>query len=542
MVAPWVVEEKAVSNRNQKTDGLRAKTGARWVTERSEADLEDRRLKEIAPLPQEEAAKPDRSGSWAVAEMAKADLKDKRLNKRLVRILTRFGERPTASIAAACGGHAEMTAAYHFFDNPKVTWQKVLEPHLAATRERIKQHPVVLLVQDTTEIEVTRPQQQVVGAGPLDGPTRRGTYAHVLEAFTPDGMPLGFVWIEFLTREDEEQPKTKEEKRRERKELPIEEKESFRWLEGLRVAREIAQESPGTTIICVADSEADIYDVFAEPRGERPVHWLIRACQERAVLPEARASGRIIRDRVAATPVLFTQEITIRARDPKTSCETRNRRVARKSRKTIVEVRATSMTLRPPGRKGISFPEVPINVVLVSEVDPPAGEPPVEWILLTTKPIDTLEQVREIIQNYCTRWMIEVQFRTWKSGCRIEERQFETMDRLLPCLAVYLIVAWRVLMLSRLGHSCPDMDCEAVFDPSEWQSVWTVVRHEPLPKEPPKLGVMLRLIAQLGGYVNRPNRPDAPGPQTLWLGMQRMRDLAWGWNTFGPGAEKVHDV
>jgi hypothetical protein len=179
----------------------------------------------------------------------------------------------------------------------------------------------------------------------------------------------------------------------------------------------------------------------------------------------------------------------------------------------------------------------------VSEVDPPDGEPPVEWILLTTLPIDTVEQVREVVRYYCVRWMIEVLFRTWKSGCRIEERLFEKLDRLLPCLAVYLIVAWRVLMLCRMGRSCPDMDCEAIFDPSEWKSVWTVIHHEPPPKEPPKLGIMLRLVAQLGGYVNRPNRADPPGPQTLWLGMQRMRDLAWGWNTFGPGARsKARDV
>ena len=149
-----------------------------------------------------------------------------------------------------------------------------------------------------------------------------------MEGFTPDGTPLGAAWLEIWTRDEEEQAKTKAEKERERKALPIEEKESFRWLQGLRVAREIAQELPETKFVCVADSEADIYKIFAEPRGERPVHWLIRACQECAVVPEADAVGRYIRDRVAASPVLFTQQIAIRARDPKTSCETRNRRVA----------------------------------------------------------------------------------------------------------------------------------------------------------------------------------------------------------------------
>ena len=161
---------------------------------------------------------------------------------------------------------------------------------------------------------------------------------------------------------------------------------------------------------------------------------------------------------------------------------------------------------------------------------------PHDHILLTTLPIDTVEEVRQIIQYYCVRWMIEILFRTLKSGCRVEERLFEDMDRLLPCVAVYLIVAWRTLMVVRLGRSCPDMNCESVFEPSEWKSVWMVIHRKPPPSKPPSLVVMLRLIGQLGGYVNRANRTDLPGPQTTWLGLQRTRDLAWGWDTFGPGA------
>ena len=161
-----------------------------------------------------------------------------------------------------------------------------------------------------------------------------------------------------------------------------------------------------------------------------------------------------------------------------------------------------------------------------------------EWILVTTLPIQTLVEVRQILQYYSVRWMIAVLFRTWKSGCRIQQRRFEHLDRWLPCMALYWIVAWRVLMLCRLGRSCPEMDCEVLFEPAEWQSVWVVTRQGPLPQEPPPLGVMIRLVAQLGGYVNRPNRVDPPGPQTLWLGLQRMHDLAWAWNTFGPGSHR----
>jgi len=472
---------------------------------------------------------------WAMEEMKTAKLRDKRLDKRLMRILSALAERPTASIPAACGGKLETDAAYQFFDNPKVTFEKVLQPHIDATRQRIAEQKVVLFVQDTTELDVTRPEQQVVGAGPMDSVSRRGAYLHLMEPFTPDGTPLGAIWADAWTRDDEYFSKPQQEKRKRRKALPIEEKESFRWLEGLRHVRQVAQEFPQVQCICVGDSESDIYHLFAEPRGAARVHWLIRACQDRPVeAPDG--SQPVLRDRVLAGSVLFTKEITVRRRRAKTACETRTRRESRETRKALVEVRAMRVTLRPPANSDRPLPPVPVNVVLVREPDPPEGKEPIEWILLTTLPIDTLDQVRESIQHYCVRWMIEVLFRTLKSGCRVEERRFEHIDRLLPCVAVYLTVAWRTLMLCRLGRSCPDLDCEAVFEPSEWKSVWMAIHQKAPPRRPPKLAEMLRLIGQLGGYVNHPNRTDLPGPQTIWLGLQRTRDLAWAWDTFGPGA------
>ena len=142
----------------------------------------------------------------------------------------------------------------------------------------------------------------------------------------------------------------------------------------------------------------------------------------------------------------------------------------------------------------------------------------------------------ELATAFRCRWHAEILFHTWKSGCRVEQRRFEHLERFLPCLAVYWIVAWRDLWLCRLGRSCPELDCEVVFDPAEWQSIWCVTQPGPVPRRPPPLGIMVRLVTQLGGYVNRPNRADPPGPQTLWLGLQRMHDLARAWNTFGPGA------
>lgn len=471
---------------------------------------------------------------WVQEEMATAHLQDQRLNRRLRKVLSDLGDRPAASIPAACGGHAEMTAAYRFFDNPKVTSAQVLEPHFAATRQRLAAQPVAVLVPDTSELQMTRPSQQVVGAGPLDGGTRRGALVHPVAVFTPDGTPLGTVAMKIWTRPESARRRSRQEKDRRRQRLSIEQKESFRWLQSLRTARVLAQELPQTQIICVMDSEADIYALFAEPRGERPVEWVIRARRNRPL--GAAAGAPKLRESLLAQPVLFTQQITVRERKAKTASETRPRHVSRRRRTAEVQVRAATVTLRPPRR---SLPAVMIQAVLASEPHPPAGTPAVEWLLLTTLPIQTVEQVRQILHYYTVRWMIEVLFRTWKSGGRAEERRFEHITRWLPCLALYWIIAWRVLLLSRLGQSDPALDCEALLEPSEWQAVWRVTQPGPLPRRPPPLGVMVRLIAQLGGYVNRPHQADPPGPQTLWLGLQRMQDLAWAWNTFGPGAR--HD-
>jgi len=174
-----------------------------------------------------------------------------------------------------------------------------------------------------------------------------------------------------------------------------------------------------------------------------------------------------------------------------------------------------------------------VNVVLVRELNPAADDVPVEWILLTSLPIDDAEQVRQVIQYYCVRWMIEIVFRILKSGYRVEVRRFEHVDRFLPCLGVYLIVAWRTLYVCRLGRAFPEISCEAIFEPAEWKSVYQVVRREPAPSEPPVLSVMVRMVAQLGGYVNR-KRADDPGPQTVWLGLQRLHDIALCWQLFGP--------
>jgi hypothetical protein len=486
---------------------------------------------------------------WALEESASVDLGDERLNYRYARILSSIGNRPNLSIPAGCLGRAEMEATYRFTDNPRVTFQKILAPHSQCTLRRAADHKVALFVQDTTELDLTRPQRQVAGAGPLDGSSRRGLFAHLVHAFTADGTPLGSVSAQIINRPPALQGKAKRSKVQKNKQLtqtPIEQKESMRWLGGLRSVRQAAGQLPDTRCICVADSEADIYELLAEPREideGRRIDFIFRACRERMLeVEDDQATStdapvpRYPRQAVMATPVLYALQLLIRGRIAKIGMKMKGRRQARDSRRANLEVRATSVRLRPPPRPDRKLPAVTINVVIVREIDAPPDEAPVEWILLTTLPIETLEQVKAVVEHYCARWHIEILFRTLKSGCRIEARRFEHVDRIERALGLYLIAAWRTMFVTWMGRECPDMDCEAIFEPSEWKAVWAATQRKKPPKKRPKLKEIVTLIAQLGGYV--PRKSSEPGTQTLWIGMQRMYDLALAWDAFGPEAKR----
>ncbi len=481
---------------------------------------------------------------WVVEELKDVNLEDKRLNDRMAQVLDQLGGHPSASIPGACNGWAETLAAYRFFDNPKVTFEKLLEPHIEASYRRIKEHPVVILAQDTTEIDLTRPERKVIGVGPLDDGSRNGALLHPLMSFTPEGTPLGTVYAEAWVRDEvPAEPLATEEKEYGRKHTAIEEKESVRWVDTLSQAQTVAEYASETQCICVADSEADIYEYLELAQHRGSVDWIVRAGQNRALKKTQknedteRDPASHLRERVLATDCLFTNEIHVRGRKSKIPSEKRGRKQSRESRDATVEVRAATIKLRAPWRHDRKLQDITVNVVLVTEADPPKDEIPIEWILLTNLPIHDVDQVRAVIQYYSVRWMIEVYFRTLKSSCRVEERQFETIDRALNSLAVYMIVAWRALMVCRISREYPDENCEIIFEPQEWKSVYYMVHQQPPPDEPPTLKEMTRMLGQLGGYVDRV-RDDEPGPQTVAKGLERAHDITKCWLLFGPDARK----
>jgi hypothetical protein len=490
---------------------------------------------------------------WITDELQTADLGDERLEARFRLLLDSFSRKPSLSVPAACSGAAEVKGAYRFVNHPAVTPDTVLGPHHHATLRRIRQHPVVLIPQDTTELDVTRPRQQMRGAGPLNDSSRLGFYLHPSLALTPDGLPLGVVHAKIWARDPDEFAKTAQEKAAQRKKKSIDAKESVRWLEGYRHGCSVAAACPDTQIICLSDSEGDIFECFfaAEPGPDQPAFaepeprepaaagpappqrkadWIIRACEDRALVQgraEQAPVGRLFAQ-VASTAVLTTLTLQVRAR-PAQSGDGRKRKQARSAREATVTVQAARVTLRQPARPGgKKMADVAVNAVLVREVEPPAGEEPIEWLLLSSLPIGTLDEVVRVVEYYCRRWQIEIYFKVLKSGCQVESSQLEDAGAFLPYAALYLIVAWRVLYLLMLGRECPELPCDLVLEEAEWQSVYAVVKGQEPPAEAPPLGEMVKLIARLGGYLGR--QGDGPaGPKAMWIGLQRMSDLALGW-------------
>ena len=458
-------------------------------------------------------------------ELDGIDLGDKRLNTRSRVIIEALSANPEASCNAACDGWSDTLSAYRFFDNKSVQPESILEPHLAATKRRMQEHSVVLLVQDTTELDYTAHPPK--DARCLNQENRHGLYDHTHLAVTPSGLSLGVVGVEYLDRAPEELGKSKE-----RSKLPIEEKESMRWLTGHRLACELARDCPSTHMVSVADREADLYDIFMEVEKQTEeqaasADFIIRAKIPRSTPQRAPETGpyayKKVRDEVQQAERRTTQTIEL-PRTPK-----------RTARQAKLEVRAIRVTVKPPHDRGY-LPEVTYNVVLVEEIDGPNDGTDVSCLLITSLPIDTLEEIQRVIDYYVARWTIEVFFRVFKTGCRVEEIQLETLGRLKNCLAFYKIIAWRIMYLTYMNRECPTMSCDVMFDDCEWQSVWQIVTKTKLPKSPPTLNEFMSLLTRLGGYNNRKNeRPS--GPQPVWVGIRRMTDFAIAWMNFGPGAE-----
>jgi hypothetical protein len=442
--------------------------------------------------------------SWAWDELRATPLEDPRLGLRLPRMVEALAAHPEASCAEALG-RAGAKAAYRFWDNPRVDADDVLAGHAEETARRSMQYPVVLVAQDTTEINLTdHPATQ--GMGYLASSKCRGLLLHTLLAISPTGVPLGVVRQFTWTR-----PLEQLGKRHRRHKTPLKEKESQRWLDGLAATAERLSQHPH--VVLVGDRESDLFDLFVAPRPGN-VDLLVRVCRERR---RVEHPAQYLDAALAREPARGTVQIEISAR------------ANREARTAPMAVRWLSLEVHAPAN-GPKRPSVRLTFVLVEEIAPPRGEKPVRWLLATTMTVECLQDALQLVQWYAYRWTIERFHFVLKSGCKIEQRQLETVQRMERAIPVFSIVAWRLLWLVLQARETPDAPCTMILEEFEWKPLWFAVHHHAhqLPPQPPTLREATRMIAQLGGFLGRKCDRE-PGPRTLWRGLRRLYDFSHGW-------------
>lgn len=464
------------------------------------------RLCQAPPVTLCELPRPEDPAHWAEEEFGTVRFFDDRLKQRLYILAQDFYDNSEATIPEACGSQARTIAAYRFFNNKVVSMDVLLTPHTEATIERVKEHPVVLAPQDTTTLDYNT-HGMTEGLGPIGTSEREGLgmLLHDTLAFTPDGTPLGILDAQCWVRDPEDIGKSEK-----RKQLPIDEKESIKWLLSFRKVAEIQRLCPDTMMVSIGDRESDIYELFLEatkdPLGPR---LLIRA--DRARLRKVdEEEQRYLWDSMAACDVAAKIKVHI----PHSG--------SRKARDTWVDLRFSKVELLPPKRCASDSP-IPLWAVYLLE-DPSEEEAggPIEWMLLTTAPVENLDDAKTRVEWYAGRWGIEVYHRTLKSGCRIRNRQLGTADGLQACIGLDMVVAWRIYYLTMLGRETPDVACTAFFNEVEWKTLCCLATKKPLPpEEPPTMVQAVRMLGQIGGHLGRKS-DGMPGPQVLWRGLQRL--------------------
>lgn len=449
---------------------------------------------------------------WAEEEFGAAELGDQRLTKRLVQLAGVLGEKPQSSLPDASGEPATLKAAYRFFDNEGVTPEGLLSSHVEATYRRMASLEWVLAVQDTTYLDWTS-HPATENLGPLVSANQQGLLAHSTLAISEERVPLGVLAQQVWARDAETFAQLKDHKQR-----AIEEKESYKWLQSLEAVEAARTACPNTHFVSVGDREADIYDLFMAPRSVG-VDLLVRAAMDRRVESEERYLWASL----AATPVVATTEIQVPPRK------------GQAARTAHLEIHWRKITLRPPSKRAKEkLPLVTVWAVWAIEMDPPPNLPAVEWLLLTSVPVQTTEDALQRLDWYACRWGIEVWHKVLKSGCRIEARQLETAERLKRCLTLYAVIAWRVLYATMLSRAAPEMSCLALLNEAEWQALYCAIHNTTLlPATPPSLNQAVRWIAQLGGFQNRKG-DGHPGVTVIWKGFQHLSDLTYMYLVFRP--------
>jgi Domain of unknown function (DUF4338)/Transposase DNA-binding len=468
------------------------------------------------------AAEPD----WVEEEMAGVELGDQRLNQRVGRMLKGRWERPGNSFYRSFGNVAEGKGAYQLVESKRseINLPSLLAPHQQQTARRMAAETVLLLAQDTTALSYNQ-LHATEGLGPIGEDYTRGLFLHSLQAFRLDGIPLGTAWAEVWARPEKSDPTH-------RNEQSIDEKESGRWLRALQAAGQRARQMPRTHVIVCGDRESDFYELYDQKQAmPSNVDLLVRGQHDRCLTDGTRLMARL-----ADAPLGGTMKVQV------------PRRQGRPAREATLELRWMEVEIKPPAvalKK--SWPALKLYAVWAREVGVSGEVQPIEWILLSTWPVKTLKMARRLVRWYALRWGIECWHKVLKSVCGVERRQMKSAQALERALALDMIVASRVLLLTRLGKEHPELPAELVYTPEELevlqvvkkkhfreekqkpkQSPKPIIKNADSPKQSPKLTVLQAniLVAMLAGFWARTG-DGHPGAQILAEGLRILHALVW---------------
>lgn len=460
------------------------------------------------------------AAQWAERLFDKAPMPDKRLNRRLVQMARTMAEKPTDSIPQAFGDWAATKGAYRLIENKRMTPEHLQRAFRQQTARDCQDQNTILVAQDSTSLSFPS-APATDGLGPITNNGAQGLHLHSALALRTDGLPIGLlhqhVWArpdrEKTDRQKEEQAR-KGKPRRLKRNRPVEEKESFKWLRGMREARQtLAEEfTPETRpkIIWIGDRENDLHEAFAEI-DYATESLVIRCNQNRAVLTtEGRKA--LAHDCIGRAPLLGKMDIVV------------PRNGKRAGRAARLEVRAMPVTLDPRSPHGPKRDPISLSLVEVRESAPPEGCEPLRWMLWTVEPAQTLAQAVRVVEFYARRWRIEDYHQVLKSGCRIEDVRFHTAERIALVVALYGPVAVRILQIRDLARLEPESPSTILLSETEWRVLYTQI-HKRSPKPdvaPPSMRQAALWIGRLGGHLGRKG-DGMPGITTLWRGW---RDLS----------------
>jgi len=457
--------------------------------------------------------------SWWERELAGCAFADARLGQRLRKLIERMDGAIGASLPLACQDWANTKAAYRFFANDRVSEAQILAGHFQATRDRFAATGgTTLIIQDTTEFTFRRERAEAIGitysvnsgkdkAGRFRMHTVCGLLMHSSLALTIEGLPLGLSAVKFWSR-----PKFKGTAALKRKinptRVPIEHKESIRWLENMRQSTALLG-APGRCVH-VGDRESDIYELFCTAQ-ELGTHFVVRSCVDRL----AGDGGHTIASEMGEVPVRGVHEVEVR--DDKG-------RIGSAS----VELRYQRVHVLPPIGKQKRYPALTLTVIHAKERAAPADRPAIDWRLITDLPVLTCEAAVEKLRWYALRWKIEVFHKVLKSGCRAEEARLRTAERLVKLLAVFCILSWRVFWITMINRSAPQAAPGLVLTAPEIALLDRLVPDKARARTGARtLSSYLIKVARLGGYLARTRDPP-PGNMVMWRGLSRLTDIALG--------------